>query len=413
MVTVIDLGSSKICALIGQIDQWGELQVVGIGVVPSRGLKRGVVTSVEEAVASIEGALDKAERQYGDKVANAYLGLSGGHITSTNNRGVVAVSREDGVIAPEDVQRAVDAARVITLPSNREILHVIPAAYKVDGQEGIKSPVGMIGYRLDVETHIITAEGTALRNIANCLAKVGVTLDGIVLQSLAASEALLTEEERELGVVLADIGGGTTDVIIFSHGSPRHTAVISVAGDNITRDIAIGLQIPLATAESLKTESSQVPASSTAEEETVEAVGFGGGERRDVSRKRLCEIVDARLREIFGLIGKEIEASGLNGFLPAGIVLSGGAAELAGIEELGRETTGLPVRIGHPTRLSGLVDTLNSPAYATSVGLVLWAARASNTTTRGRKAGAAGGLGNAALKAAPARILRWVRAFFP
>ena len=368
----VDVGTTKICTLVGEVDEARGLRIVGVGVTPARGIRKGVVVNVQEATNAIATSLEKAERVSGYAIESAYVGLAGAHISAINSRGVIAVNRGERGIQPTDIQRALDAARAVPIPHNREILHVIPRSYTVDGDEGVRDPLGMQAYRLEVESHIITGATSSIHNLVKCVQATGVGIDALVLEPLASGEAVLTDVEREMGVVLADIGGGTTDIAIFIEGSIWHTAVLPTGGEHITNDIAIGLRTPFTTAEELKIKHGHARPESVNPNEAVDVVAFGEGERQSVPRHFLSQIIEARVEEIFDLILQEVKRSGYDGLLPAGVVLCGGTADLAGIRDLAREILNLPVRIGAPQDLHGLVDILGSPAYATSTGLLQW-----------------------------------------
>ncbi len=376
IVVGIDVGSSKVCTLIGELGKQGRLNVIGVGVAPSRGLRRGIVVNIEEASDAIAASVAKAERVSGYKVVSAYVGITGNHVASLNNRGVVTLAGGDRPIGADDVARAIEAARLISVPSNREILHAIPRGYILDGHDGVKNPIGMLGYRLDVETHIITGAATAIENLRRCVTRLGIDVDELVLQPIACGAATLTEEERELGVVLADIGAGTMDVSIYLEGSVWHTAVIPLGGWHITNDVAIGLRVPVATAEELKIDHGQAFQPYGAPSELIEVRTFGRSESERIDRGYLCEIIEARVQEILAHLQAEIKRSGYDGLLPAGVVLCGGTAELRGLEQMASEVLQMPVRLGRPGGVGGLVDALHSPAYATAVGLLLWGAEA-------------------------------------
>ncbi|MBI2940685.1 MAG: cell division protein FtsA [Chloroflexi bacterium] len=380
----IDVGTTKVCTLIGEVTRANSVNVIGWGVSPSRGLRKGMVVNIEEAVASIGSSVEKAERVSGFKVVSGLVGIAGGHVTSLNSRGFVGVSHADKTIDQEDVARAVEAARVVNIPSNREIIHAIPRHFIVDGQEGIRNPIGMIGYRLDVETHIVTGATTAIQNLTKCIHRLGVDVDQIVLEPLASSEAVLTEEEKEMGVVLVDMGGGTTDLVIFIEGSAWHSGVIAVGGNNITNDIAVKLRTPLAEAEELKIQYGQAVMSAVPADEMVEVSTFGRGTPQLVPRAEICSVIQDRLVEMFQLIDTEIKRSGYSGLLPAGLVLTGGTAETEGIVDLASEVLQLPIRIGRPAGVHGLVDAVGRPSYATSVGLLLWGARQATGSSESR-----------------------------
>jgi len=368
----IDVGTTKICTLIGQMSDGLIPRIIGVGVVPSRGVRRGMIVNIHEATEAIARSVDKAEQTAGVQVEQAYVSISGDHITGINSRGVVAISRGERGVIVNDVERALDAAQAISIPHNQEVVHVIPRNYNVDGQGGIREPLGMHGFRLEVEAHIVTGARTAIQNLTKCIEALDIEMENMVLDSLASGEAVLTETEREMGVVLADIGGGTTDISIFIGGSVWHTVILPVGGHHLTNDVAVGLRAPYATAEEIKKRYGHAQPGSVVQDEMLDIAAFGEQTRQKVSLKFLAEILEARTEEIFKLILKEIKRSGYDGLLPAGLVLSGGTADLSGIQELGRETLGLPVRVGAPRGLRGLVDVLNDPAYATGVGLLLW-----------------------------------------
>jgi cell division protein FtsA len=375
IVVGIDVGTTKVTTLIAEASRNSSVHIIGVGVAPSRGLRKGVVVNIDETTESIAASVEKAERVAGYRIASAYVGIAGTHVTSLNNRGVVAVTHPDRTITDEDVARAIDAARVINVPSNREILHTLPRQFIVDGQEGVRNPVAMLGYRLDVETHIVTGAVTAIQNLTKCLERLDIGVDQVVLEPLAASEAALTDEEREMGVALVDIGGGTTEIAIFVDGSVWHTGVLSVGGNHITNDIAVRLRAPFAEADELKMKYAHALLSEVDPEETIEVTTFGQNRIQVVPRREICEVAEARLQEILQLIEAEIKRSGYDGLLPAGVVLVGGTAQLNGIVDLASELLQLPVRQGVPRCVHGLVDTVDGPAYATSVGLILWGAR--------------------------------------
>lgn len=370
----IDVGTTKICTLVGEAHEDGQLRIIGVGVAPSRGLRKGVVVNVQEATESIQASVQKAERISGYEIARAYVSVGGGHITAINSRGVVGISRGRG-ISEYDIERALDAARAIAIPHNREIIHTIPRGYIVDGQEGVRDPLGMQGIRLEVEAHIVTGASTSVSNLVKCVRDAGVQIDDLILQPLASGEAVLTEQEREMGVILADIGGGTTDVGIFIEGSIWHTIVLGTGGEHLTRDVAVGLRTPYGTAEELKIQYGHAIPASLPTDELIEVTSFGNGAREAVSRRRLAEVLEARAEEILTLTLREVKRSGYDGLLAAGLVLCGGSAELAGFKDLAVRVLDLPVRVGAPHDLQGLTDVLESPAYATAVGLLLWGAR--------------------------------------
>jgi cell division protein FtsA len=400
-VVSIDVGTTKVCTLVGKIEEEGALRIMGVGVVPSKGLRKGVVVNVNEATEAIAVSVEKAERIAGHEITHAHVGVAGAHISSFNSRGVVAVSRGHS-ISQDDVNRVLDAALAIAIPHNREVIHVVPRGYIVDGQDGVRDPVDMHGFRLEVEAHIITGAATSVHNLVKCVNQVGIEIDELVLAPLASGEAVLTDNEREMGVVLADIGGGTTDMAIFIEGSVWHTAVLAIGGNHLTNDVAVGLRAPFATAEQIKEKYGYARLEDVAANETIEVNVFGGDSWQAIPRRFLSEIIEARAAEIFNLLLQEVKRSGYDGLLPAGAVLCGGSSQLGGMRELGRDILQLPTRIGGPHDLQGLVDTLSSPAYATGVGLLLWGLRQeSGAVHRERPVGLW------------QRIVDWLRAFLP
>ncbi|MBI4492632.1 MAG: cell division protein FtsA [Chloroflexi bacterium] len=405
IIVGIDVGTTKVCTLIGELNDEDQLEIIGVGVSPSRGLRKGVVVNPDETVDSIRASLLKAEQQSGCKVVSAYVGIAGAHITSINSHGVVAVRRHDNLITAEDVNRALEAARVVTLPADREVIHVLPRHYVVDGQEGIKNPDGMVGHRLEVYTTIVAGAMTSIQNLQRCIERVEVGVDGLVLQPLAAGEAVLTEAEKDLGVVLLDIGGGTTDAAVFTEGSMAHALVLPVGGNHISNDIAVGLRTPFAAAEEIKIRHGFAIAGLVEDDRTIDVASFDKGEGRPVSRRVLSEIVEARLAEMFELVGEQLKRAGIEGGMPAGVVLAGGTAQLQGIKRLASDIFDAPVRIGLPNGVYGLVDAISNPAYATSVGLLKWGLtqwdEPSGAHMPGPLSGTLSALGN------------WLRSFFP
>jgi len=402
----IDIGTTKICTLVAEWYEDGQLRIIGSGTAPSRGLRKGVVVNVHEATEAIKASIQKAERQSGYEIASAFVSIGGGYISAINSRGVVGISRGDQGITEGDIERALDSARAIAIPHTREIIHAIPRGYVVDGQEGVKDPIGMQGTRLEVEAHIVTGASTSVSNLVKCVRDAGVDVDDLILQPLASGEAVLTDEEREMGVVLADVGGGTTDIGIFMEGSIWHTVILGVGGEHFTRDIAVGLRTPFHAAEELKIKYGHAMSSSLTTNELVEVSSFGDGARQSVSRLQLVEVIEARAEEILSLIHREVKRSGYDSLLAAGLVMCGGTADLAGFRDLAQDVLQLPVRIGRPHDLQGLTDVLENPAYATAVGLLLWGTRHSPGSRQpvGPK-----------LPTPPLlqRIRDWLRAFLP
>jgi len=371
-LTAIDVGTTKVCTVVANVDE-SSIRVIGVGVTPTTGLHKGLVVNINDARESIRASIREAERTCGYKVESAYVGVTGRHVSSLNSRAVVAITRGDRMVRYDDLRRVLTSARGIKLSPDRKLLHVIPRGYVVDGQSGVKNPVGMHGFRLDVETHIITAAVTSVQNLIKCVRGIGIDIDDLVLEPLASSEAVLTEDERQVGVLLADIGGGTTDIAIFREGSIWHTAVLPVAGYQITRDIAIGLGLPFDIAEEMKKKYGSVaPVYETKGGMSSDNLVSNG---HGVSHRDLCDIIRARVEELLRLIVLEMPNSEYEKLIPDGIVLTGGSANLTGIETLGRNTLQLPVRVGVPSNIYGISDTLHDPAYATAVGLVLWGAK--------------------------------------
>lgn len=372
-VGAIDVGTTKVCTIMGDIDDNGVLRVLGVGIAPSHGLQKGMVVNVNEAKESIRDSIRKAEQIAGHKLESAYVGVTGRHITSINNRGVVAITRNDRLVRPEDLKRVLAAATSIKVPSDHKLLHVIPRTYVVDGQEGVKNPVGMHGFRLDVETHIITAAVTSVQNLTKCIRAVGIDIDDLVLEPLASAEACLTEEERQAGVVIADIGGGTTDIAVFKENSIYHTAVLPIAGYNVSRDISVGLGISYDLAEEMKKKYGTVmPSEEDSKNDGDRTLTEDG---HSVSYRDLSAIIHTRIEELLRLIVLELPRTDYAKLAPAGLVLTGGCSNLPGIAELGEQVTRLPVRVGVPANLYGVSDSLNDPAYATGVGLLMWKMR--------------------------------------
>ncbi|MCG8346146.1 MAG: cell division protein FtsA [Chloroflexales bacterium] len=373
----IDIGTTKVCTLVAQVQDGGKANILGVGLTPSKGLDKGVVVNIDDAINAIATSVEKAERLSGYRIGTAFVGVAGRHISSLNSRGVVAVSRLDHEITRNDIARAVESAQAVAIPTQREIIHVIPRAYVVDGNEGIRDPIGMSGFRLEVETHIVTGEIMAIQNLIKSVQRAGVEIDDLVLQPLASGEAVLTPEDKDRGVMLVDIGGGTTDVAIFIQGGVWHTSVIPVGGNHFTNDIVYVLHTPHHTAEYLKLRYGCAIADDPSDDESnlIDAETLTAGENQKIDRQVLNEIIQARAEQIVEMIYNEIRRSGYEGLLPAGIVLTGGSAQLPRFDELVREMLGMPVRIGLPTELTGLTDSLESPSYATGVGLLRWGAR--------------------------------------
>ena len=371
----LDVGTSRVTAVVGESLDDGTLDVVGIGVAESRGIKRGVVVNVDAAVDSIKKAIEEAELMAGVEIDSVHLALSGPHIKGFNSRGVIAVAGKNREITRDDVRRAIDAAKAVALPTGREILHVLPQDFVVDEQDGIGAPVGMTGARLEVNVHIVTGAISSTQNLVACVNRAGVTVSDTVIEQLAASESVLTQDEKELGVALVDIGGGTADLAIFERGSLWHTGVVGVGGDHFTNDIAVGLRTPIPDAEKVKRKSGCALSSMVDEDDTIEVASVGGRKPRLMARRILSEILQPRAEEIFHLVWDEIRRAGYEKALNSGIVLTGGGSILEGMPEIAEQIFDLPIRRGAPTDVGGLTDHVNSPAFATPVGLVLYAHR--------------------------------------
>ena len=376
IVTGLDVGTTKVAVVIAEIGRDGGVDVIGIGTSPSRGLRKGVVVDIESSVKAISEEVERAERMAGVRMKSAFVAIAGSHVASTNNTGVVAVSREDKEITQEDVQRVIEAARVVHIPSDREILHVIPRGFVVDGYDGIKDPVGMLGLRLEVEAHIVTGAMTSVQNLVRSVYKAGIEVDDVVLAQIASAQAVLEPAEMELGVVLVDVGGGTTDIAIFQEGTLCFTSVLPIGGGHITSDIAVGLRTPLHQAEQLKVQYGNALTRDARDDVMLEVPGVGGRESRSVSEKVLATIVEARVQEIFSLVAKEIGRSGCEGLIPGGAVVTGGTSLIRGVSELAEQELNLPVRPGRPVGVTGLDDLASSPMLSTGVGLIRYAVEA-------------------------------------
>jgi cell division protein FtsA len=372
IVVGLDIGTTKICAIIAEVNGNRAVDIIGIGTSPSKGLRKGVVVNIDVTVESIRRAIAEAELMAGVKAGAAFVGIAGGHIKGLNSRGVIAISWKDHEVTPQDVERVVDAAKAVALPVDREVIHVLPQEFLIDGQGGIKEPVGMSGVRLEAEVHIVTGAVTSAQNIIKCANRAGLEVQDIVLQQLASSEATLAQDEKDLGVVLVDIGGGTSDIAVFVEGSIYHTAVLSLGGDHVTNDIAIGLRTPAHEAEAIKKKYGCALASLVKQDETIEVPSVGGRRPRILSRQTLCEIIQPRIEEIFGLVEREVHRAGYGSQVAGGVVVTGGSSIMEGVPELAEQIFDLPVRRGLPTGVGGLTDVVASPIYATGVGLALY-----------------------------------------
>ena len=372
LIVGLDIGTTKICAVVGELSE-KDLNIIGIGTHPSIGLRKGVVVNIESTVESIQKAIAEAELMAGCEISSVFAGIAGGHITGFNSRGIIAIKGPE--VTKYDVERVIDAARAVAIPMDREVIHVLPQEFIVDEQDGIQNPVGMSGVRLEAKIHIVTGAVTSAHNIVKCANRSGLDVCDIVLESLASAEAVLTEEEKDLGTALLDLGGGTTDLAIFSGKNIKHTFVLSLGGNNLTNDIAIGLRAPHIEAEKIKTKYGTCLSRNIGSEETIEVPGMGGRNPRKLSRQILGEILEPRMEEIFTLIKREIYRAGMETLITSGVVLTGGSSLLDGSVEVAESVFNLPTRLGKPQGITGLVDVVNNPMYATAVGLVLYGAR--------------------------------------
>lgn len=370
-IAALDIGTTKTCALVGELTDVESVRILGAGIAPSRGIRKGVVTDVKEAAQAIAVAVEQAQRVSGLPIEAAYVGIAGAHVQSTNSRGVSAIRSGRGV-TQDDIDRALEAAEAIAVPHNREIIHAIPRGYTLDGQDGVKDPLGMIGFRLEVEAHVVTGATASIQNLVKAVAGAGLKIIDLVLEPIASGDAVLTHAEKEMGVVLADIGGGTTDIAIFIDGSVWHTVVLPTGGMHITNDLAVGLRTPFTAAEEMKIVYGHVDPAQIPEGERIDIAAFGDEGRRTVARREVAEIIRARVEEMCQLILMEVKRSGYDNLLPAGVVLCGGTAELAGIKAFAREALQMPVRVGAPRDIEGFTDRVSSPMFATSVGLLQW-----------------------------------------
>jgi len=375
IVVGLDIGTTKICAVVGEI-AGNEINIIGIGSHPSIGLRKGVVVNIESTVNSIKKAVEDAELMAGVEITSVYAGIAGGHITGFNSRGIIAIKGKE--ITQNDVDRVIDAARAVAIPMDREVIHVLPQEFIVDDQAGIINPVGMAGVRLEAKIHIVTGAVTSAHNIVRCANRAGLDVGDIVLESLASGEAVLAEDEKELGTALIDLGGGTSDLAVFSAKNIRHTFVLALGGNNFTNDIAIGLRAPLADAEMIKKKYGTCVSRHIRPEEMIEVPGMGGRKPRKLPRQILGEILEPRMEEIFTLIKREIHRAGMDNAIASGVVLTGGSALLDGVSEIAESIFNLPTRLGKPRGIGGLVDVVNNPMYATGVGLVLFGAKHHN-----------------------------------
>jgi cell division protein FtsA len=373
IIVGLDIGTTKVCAIVGEIKEGGRVDIIGIGSHPSRGLRKGVVVNIESTVESIKKAVEEAELMAGVEINAIYAGIAGGHIKSFNSRGVIAI--KDREISKNDIARVIDAAKAVAIPMDREVLHVLPQEFTIDDQDGIKEPLGMSGVRLEAEVHIVTGAVTSAQNIIKSCNRAGLDVLDIVLEPLASSYSALSADEKELGVAVIDIGGGTTDIAIFLEGGIWHTAVLAIGGNHLTNDIAVGLRTPAAEAEKIKKKYGCSLTNLVRDDETIEVPSVGGRPPRVLSRQVLSEIIEPRVEEIFGLVLKEIRKTGFDERIASGVVITGGTSIMDGMPESAEKVMELPARRGLPMNIGGLVDVVNSPMYATGVGLVLFGAQ--------------------------------------
>ncbi|MEQ5836913.1 cell division protein FtsA [Marinobacter sp. R17] len=373
MIVGLDIGTSKVVAIVGKRKLDGTIEIVGIGSNPSRGLKRGVVVNIETTVHAIQRAVEEAELMAGCRIHSVYAGIAGSHIRSLNSHGIVAI--RDREVTQADIDRVIDAAQAVAIPADQKVLHILPQEFVIDNQEGIKEPLGMSGVRLEAKVHLVTCAVNASQNIEKCVRRCGLDVDDIILEQLASSYAVLTEDEKELGVCVVDIGGGTTDIAVFTGGAIRHTAVIPIAGDQVTNDIAMALRTPTQNAEEIKIKYACALTQLAGADETIKVPSVGERAPRDLSRQALAEVVEPRYEELFTLVQAELRRSGFEEMIPAGIVITGGSSTMEGVVELAEEIFHMPVRLASPQAVSGMTDVVNNPIYATGVGLLIYGFR--------------------------------------
>ncbi|MEO6697744.1 MAG: cell division protein FtsA [Gammaproteobacteria bacterium] len=403
LIVGLDIGTSKVVAIVAEVTPDAQIEIIGIGSHPSRGLKKGVVVNIESTVQSIQRAVEEAELMAGCRIHSVYAGIAGSHIRSLNSHGIVAIS--DKEVSASDVERVIDAARAVAIPADQKILHILPQEFIIDNQEGIRDPIGMSGVRLEAKVHIVTGAVSAAQNIIKCVRRCGLEVDEVILEQLASSYAVLTDDEKELGVCLVDIGGGTTDIAVFCEGAIRHTAVIPIAGDQVTNDIAVALRTPTQFAEEIKIKYACALTQLALADETIEVPGVGDRPSRRLARQTLAEVVEPRLEELFTLIQAELRRSGFEDLMAAGVVLTGGSSKVEGAVELAEEIFHMPVRLGVPQYVVGLVDVVRNPIHATGVGLLLFGQQQKNT----RKGEPKGGLG---MKEMWAKMRSWFQGNF-
>ncbi len=370
MIVGLDIGTSKITAIVGEVNEDNQLEIIGIGSHPSRGLKKGVVVNIESTVQSIQRCVEEAELMAGCQIHSVYAGIAGSHIRSMNSHGIVAI--KDREVSTNDVERVIDAARAVAIPADQRVLHVMPQEFVIDQQEGIREPVGMSGVRLEAKVHLVTGAESATQNIVKCVRRCGLEVDDIILEQLASSYSVLTDDEKELGICLVDIGGGTTDVAVFTEGAIKHTAVIPIAGDQVTNDIAVAMRTPTQYAEEIKIKYACALRQLANHDDTIEVPSVGDREPRRLSRQTLAEVVEPRYEELLTLVHAELRRSGFEDLVAAGVVLTGGSSKMEGVVDLAEEVFHMPVRLGLPQHITGLLDVVRNPIHATGVGLLLF-----------------------------------------
>ncbi len=373
LIVGLDIGTSKVLAIVGETCPTGEIEIIGVGYHPSRGMKKGVVVNIESTVQSIQRAIEEAELMAGCQIRSVYAGIAGSHINSFNSHGIVAI--KDKEVAGGDVGRVIEAARALAIPTDQKILHILPQEYVIDNQDGVREPQGMCGVRLEAKVHIVTGAVSAAQNIIKCVRRCGLEVDDVVLEQIASSTSVLTEDEKELGVCLADIGGGTTDISVFTEGAIRHTAVIPIAGDQVTNDIAVALRTPTQHAEDIKMKYGCALTELARRDETIQVPSVGDRPPRKLSRQTLAEVIEPRIEELYGLILAELRRSGFEEVIGSGVVLTGGSSKMMGMIDLAEEVFHMPVRLGVPQYVGGLTGVFHNPIYATGVGLVLYGAQ--------------------------------------
>jgi len=403
MIVGLDIGTSKIVAIVAEVNEDNELEIVGFGSHPSRGLKKGVVVNIESTVQSIQRAVEEAELMAGCQIHSVYAGIAGSHVKSMNSHGIVAI--KDGEVVEGDIERVIDAARAMAIPADQKILHVLPQEFIIDEQEGIREPIGMSGVRMEAKVHLVTGAVSAAQNIIKCIERCGLETDDVVLEQLASSYSVLTEDEKELGVCLVDIGGGTTDIAVFNDGAIKHTAVIPIAGDQVTNDIAIAMRTPTQYAEEIKIKYACALRQLTNPDEVIEVPSVGDRPPRRLARQTLAEVVEPRYEELMTLILAELRRSGYENLIASGVVLTGGSSKMEGVVELAEEVFHMPVRLGEPQHVTGLIDVVRNPIHATGVGLLIF----------GHLSGQSNELNNFSRNEGPTmfgRVKDWIRSNF-